>query len=105
MAMNLPKPNQNWEQLTAAARLVEAPSELDMRHAIRAQISAQAARPRITAQPGLLDELLALGSARWLQAGLTCLMVGAAWSCWQGLAIVHELSLMWSLEGLLFARF
>lgn len=105
MAMNSPEPNQNWDKLTTAARLVEVPSELDMRHAIRTQISAQAARPRITAQPGLLDELLALGSARWLQAGLTCLMVGAAWSCWQGLAIVHELSLMWSLEGLLFARF
>lgn len=105
MAMNSPKPNQKWEQLTAAARLVEAPSELDMRHAIRAHISGQAVRPRITAQPGLFDELLELGSARWLQTGLTCLMAGAAWSCWQGFAIVHELSLMWSLEGLLFARF
>ncbi len=104
MAMNSPEPNQSWDRLADGARQASAPVDLDMRPAIRAQISAQAVRPRIIAQPGLFDELLALGSARWLQAGLTCLMVVAAWSCWQGVAIVHELSLMWSLEGLLFAR-
>jgi hypothetical protein len=102
--MNSPEPNQNWDRLTEQARLATAPVDLDMRQAIRAQISAQSVRPRIAAQPGLFDELLALGSARWLQAGLTCLMVGAAWSCWQGVAIVHELTLLWSFEGLLLAR-
>jgi hypothetical protein len=95
MDTNSPRPN--WDQLTDQARQAAAPVDLDVRHAIRQQISAPASPP--VTQSGLWDELLALGGARWLQGGLTCLVAAAGWTCWQGLATLNELALLWSLEA------
>ncbi|MDZ4288485.1 MAG: hypothetical protein U0984_11035 [Prosthecobacter sp.] len=97
--MNSPDSPKNWDRLTAQARQAAAPADIDLRHAIRAEIATQAARPRTMPHVGLLDELLALGGARWLQAGLACILAGAAWSCWQGVTIVHELTILWSFQG------
>jgi hypothetical protein len=102
MDMNSPDSKKNWGDLVARARQIPAPTDFDVRQAIREQIAAQATRP--VARAGLLDELLDLGHARWLQTGLAGVMAFAAWSCWQSVTVVSELSALWSLGGPLMAQ-
>ena len=97
--MNSPDPPKNWNNLTARARQVPAPGDLDVRHAIRARMATQTPAPLPAASSGMLEDLLALGRARWLQSGLACITAFAGWSCWQSVAITHELAAIWSLGG------
>ena len=100
--MNSPK--RDWKDLTAQARQASAPADLDVRHAILQEIRAPQPT-RVSAPAGLWTELFSLSRAGWLQSGLACLMALAGWACWQGLPVLNELSLLWSLEGPFLARF
>lgn len=103
MAMNSNKPN--WEDLTSRARQAAVPADLDVRHSIRQQIEMSSVTSYPVVQMGLWEELFALGGARWLQLGLTCLFATAGWACWQGLSTLNELTLLWSVEVPFLAHF
>ena len=96
MATPSPDLPPSWQRLTASARDASAPADLDVRVAVRAQISAM--RPS-SAETGLLDEVLALFGQRWLRAGFAVLAAGAFWSCRDGFDVVHELAALWQLQG------
>lgn len=96
MATPSPDPQKTWQRLAASARDAAAPAELDVRVAVRAQISAM---PPTVAETGLFDDVLALFSQRWLQAGFAVLAAGAFFACRDGLNVVHELAFLWQLQG------
>ena len=73
MATPSPDPQKSWQRLAASARNAAAPVGLDMRVAVRAQISAM--KPS-AAETGLFDDVLALFGQRWLQAGFAVLAAG-----------------------------
>lgn len=96
MATPSPDLPPSWQRLTASAREASAPADLDVRVAVRAQISAM--HPS-SAGTGLLDDVLALFGQRWLRAGFAVLAAGAFWSCRDGLDILHELAVLSQLQG------
>jgi len=96
MATPSPEPQQSWQRLTASARDAAAPADVDVRVAVRAQISA--VKP-LQVETGLFDDLLALFSQRWMQAGFAVLAAGAFWSCRDGFEVVNELAFLWQLQG------
>lgn len=95
MAASSNKP-QSWGQLAASARAASAPQGIDLRAAIRAEISS---KPAVSLQPSLIDDVLGLFQARWLQGGLAVLAVVAFFSCWQSLDVAHEIAWIWELQG------
>ncbi len=96
MATPSPNPQQSWQRLTVSARDAAAPVDLDVRVAVRAQISAM--KPS-AAETGLLDDVLALFGQRWLQAGFAVLAAGAFFACRDGFNVVNELAFIWQLQG------
>lgn len=98
MATLSSEPNKNWQQLTASARTAAAPADLDLRAAIRAEISASPARAAAST-PGSLDVLISLFQMRTLQVGLAALAVLAILSCRESLDLINELTFIWHLQG------
>ena len=96
MATPSPEPTKSWQRLTTSARDAAAPADLDVRVAVRAQISAM--HPS-TSEKSLFDEMLALFGQRWLQAGFAVLAAGAFWRCRDGFEVVNELAFLWQLQG------
>ncbi|MBK8037950.1 MAG: hypothetical protein IPK22_12605 [Verrucomicrobiaceae bacterium] len=96
MATPSPEPQKSWQRLTTFARDASAPADLDVRVAVRAQISAM--KPSM-AETSLFDEVLALFGQRWLQAGFAILAVGAFFTCRDGFEVVNELAFLWQLQG------
>ena len=96
MATPSPEPTKSWQRLTTSARDAAAPADLDVRVAVRTQISAM--HPS-TSEKSLFDEVLALFGQRWLQAGFAVLAAGAFWSCRDGFEVVNELAFLWQLQG------
>ena len=96
MATPSPEPPQSWQLLTASARDAAAPADVDVRAAVRAQI--RAVKP-LQVETGLFDDLLALFSQRWMQAGFAVLAVGAFWACRIGFDVIHELAVLSQLQG------
>jgi len=96
MATPSPDSQQSWQRLTASARDAAAPAGLDVRVAVRAQISV--VKPT-AAETSLFDEVLALFGQRWLQAGFAVLAAGAFWACRDGFDVVNELAFLWQLQG------
>ena len=81
------------------ARKAAVLPEVDVRHAVRAQITTPGTVMAARRSGGLLDDLLALAGARWLQAGLAGVTVFSGWSLAQGAEIIRELDALWSLGG------
>lgn len=96
MATPSPEPQKSWQRLTTSARDAAAPADLDVRVAVRAQISA--VKPSM-AETSLFDDVLALFGQRWLQAGFAVLAAGAFWACRDGFDVVNELAFLWQLQG------
>jgi len=96
MATPSPEPLNSWQRLTESASDAAAPANLDVRVAVRAQISAM--KPS-AAETGLFDDVLALFGQRWLQAGFAVLAAGGFWACRLGFDIVHELAVLSQLQG------
>lgn len=96
MATPSPEPKKSWQRLTTSARDAAAPADLDVRVALRAQISAM--KPSM-AETSLFDEVLSLFGQRWLQAGFVVLAAGAFWACHDGFDVVNELAFLWQLQG------
>lgn len=96
MATPSPEPQKSWQRLTTSARDAAAPADLDVRVALRAQISAM--KP-FMAETSLFDEVLSLFGQRWLQAGFAVLAAGAFWACRDGFDVVNELAFLWQLQG------
>jgi hypothetical protein len=90
--------SKSWDQLTQNARSVSAPADLDMRAAIRAEITSS------RSQAGsLFDDVLSLFRSRWLQTSLACLAVAAVLACLESLEVVNEIAWIWQLQGPVFA--
>lgn len=96
MATPSPEPQKSWQRLTASARDAAAPADVDVRAAVRAQI--RAVKP-LQVETGLFDDLLALFSQRWMQAGFAILAVGAFFTCRDSFDVVNELAFLWQLQG------
>jgi hypothetical protein len=48
---------------------------------------------------GIFDDVLALFSQRWLQAGVAVLAMGAFFTCRDGFDAVNQLAFLWQLQG------
>ncbi|MFO1483201.1 MAG: hypothetical protein U1F71_07510 [Verrucomicrobiaceae bacterium] len=99
MATPSPEPRKSWQQLTASARNASAPADLDMRVAIRAEITSQPARVAESAGPGLFDDLASLIRVPWFLAGTAALAIFAYIACQDGFDAINELALVWHLQG------
>ncbi|HBJ82507.1 MAG TPA: hypothetical protein DDZ88_01250 [Verrucomicrobiales bacterium] len=87
---------KSWTHLTQSARDASPPADIDLRAAIRAEITSE---PAIMSQPSLVDDLAGLIRLPWLQAGLAAFVVIAYLSCRDGLDVVNELAFIWQLQG------
>ncbi|MFM7604230.1 MAG: hypothetical protein ACKO8Z_03400 [Prosthecobacter sp.] len=96
MATPSPDPQKSWQRLTTSARDAAAPAGLDVRVAARAQIITM--KPSM-AETSLFDEVLAVFSQRWLQAGIAVLASGTFWACRIGFDVMHELAVLSQLQG------
>ena len=81
------------------ARKAVVPPEVDVRPAVRAEITTLGAMTAARGLSSLWDDLLALAGTRWLQAGLAAVTVFSGWSIAQGAEIMRELDALWSLGG------
>lgn len=91
-----PKP-RSWDQLTSQARSAPAPAGIDMRAAIRTEItSAQIRSPQAAS---LFEDVVSLFTSRWLQTGFACLTVAAVLACLESLDVVNELAWIWQFQG------
>ncbi len=99
MATPSPEPRPSWQQLTASAREAGAPADIDVRAAIRAEITSQPPQAAASTVPGLMDDLLDLFQARWLRVGLAALSVVAFVACRDGLDVMNELAFVWQFQG------
>lgn len=91
-----PKP-RSWEQLTHHARSVPTPDGIDLRAAIRAEITSSQVRASLAAS--LFDDVISLFQSRWLQASFACLTVAAILACLESFDVVNELAWIWQLQG------
>lgn len=95
--MDTPSNNsRSWDRLTRSARAASAPEDVDVRAAVRAEISAP--RPQFQAT-SLFDEVLVLFRSRWLQAGFAALALSAFLTCHQSLDVVNEIAWIWQFQG------
>lgn len=99
MAAPSPEPSKSWRQLTASAREATVPVDLDMRAAIRAEISSQPSRTLEVAAPSLIDDLAGLIRVPWFLAGTAALAIIAYIFCLDGFDAINELALVWHLQG------
>lgn len=90
-----PKP-KSWDQLTHQARAANAPAGVDLRAAIRAEISSA---PGQSHAASLFDDVLSLFRSRWLQTSFACLALAAVLACRESLDVVNELAWIWQLQG------
>lgn len=90
---------KSWTRLTQSARDTSPPRDIDLRAAIRAEITAHPVPATQATAPGLIDDLASLISAPWFLAGTTALAVIAYVSCQDGLDVINELALVWHLQG------
>lgn len=88
----------SWDQLTYHARSVPAPADLDLRAAIRAEITSSSVQAA-----SLFDDVLSLFHSRWLQTSVACLAVAAVFACIESLEVVNEMAWIWQLQGPVFA--
>ncbi|MFC5454635.1 hypothetical protein [Prosthecobacter fluviatilis] len=99
--MDTPSTNRrSWNRLTQSARLASMPQGVDVRLAVRAEISAPQCR-RQTAS--LWDDVLDLFCSRWLQAGFAALALAAFLACHHSLDVLNEMAWIWQLQGPVFA--
>ncbi|MEZ5387988.1 MAG: hypothetical protein R3F13_20975 [Prosthecobacter sp.] len=87
---------KSWNELARNARDAAPPSDVDLRAAIRAEITSSSTR---NAVPDLIDNLAGLIRVPWFQAGLATCAVIAFIACRDGFDIVNELAFIWQLQG------
>ncbi|WP_395744861.1 hypothetical protein [Prosthecobacter sp.] len=85
----------SWDQLVRSARSAPAPAEIDMRSAIRAEISALP-QPRPVS---LLEDVLSLWRSRWLRTGFAAVALAAVLACRESADVLNELAWIWQLQG------
>ena len=90
----------SWDQLTHHARSVPAPEDMDLRAAIRAEITSSQIQPQAAS---LFDDVLSLFRSRWLQTSFACLAAAAVLACLESLEVVNEIAWIWQLQGPVFA--
>lgn len=88
----------SWDQLTHLARSAPSPADLDLRAAIRAEITSSRSQA-----VSLLDDVLSLFRSRWLQTSFGCLAAAAVLACLESLEVVNEIAWIWQLQGPVFA--
>lgn len=87
---------RSWDRLTQSARSAASPPEVDVRAAIRAEISA----PQSLGQAASLwDDVLDIFRSRWLQTGFAVLALSAFLACHHSLDVVTEMAWVWQLQG------
>jgi hypothetical protein len=94
-----PKP-KSWDQLTRHARSAPAPADIDLRAAIRAEITLAPVHPQ---GASLFDDVLSLFRSRWLQTSFACLAAATVFACLESLEVVNEIAWIWQLQGPVFA--
>jgi hypothetical protein len=95
--MDTPSPkSKSWDQLTHHARSAVAPTDMDLRAAIRAEIAASPAQPPAAS---LFDDVLSLCRSRWLRTSFAVLTFVAILTCRESMDVVNELAWIWQLQG------
>lgn len=87
---------KSWDQLTRQAHSAPAPADVDLRAAIRAEITAPPMQPQAAS---LFDDVFSLFQSRWLQTSFACLAVAAVLACLESLDVVNEIAWIWQLQG------
>ena len=90
-----PKP-KSWDQLTRHARSAPPPADVDLRAAIRAEISSSPVQPQAGS---LFDDVLSLFQSRWLQSSFAALSLAAVLACLESKDVMNELAWIWQLQG------
>lgn len=95
--MDTPSPkSKSWDQLTRHARSAPPPADVDLRAAIRAEISSSPFQPQAAS---LFDDVLSLCRSRWLQSSFAALALAAVLTCRESMDVVNELAWIWQLQG------
>ncbi len=95
--MDTPSPkSKSWDLLTHNARCAPAPADVDLRAAIRAEITSSPAPPPAAS---LFDDVLSLFHSRWLQTSFAALALAAVLACRESMDVVNELAWIWQLQG------
>jgi hypothetical protein len=103
-----PGPKKSWRSLTARAAQAMPPADLDVRHAVRAAITAGAAEevPREPGRaPGVLEQIALLGQGIFARLALGACCAGAAAILWIGLDAATGLGALIDLQGLFMTTF
>lgn len=95
MATPSPEP-KSWDRLLHQARSAPAPAGVDLRTAIRTEISSSPVRLQTVA---LFDDVLSLCRSRWLQGGFAALALAAVLACRESMDVVNELAWIWQFQG------
>lgn len=74
--------------------------DLDLRSAIRAEITSSQVSPQAAS---LFEDVLSLFQSRWLQSSFACLAVAAVLACLESLDVMNEIAWIWQLQGPVFA--
>lgn len=96
---------KTWSRLTAEARRVPPPADVDVRHSVRAALIAEAANPTIQIAPAsqsIMDDLVLLAQSMFTRFVLGGCAALAAFSLWSGIDAVAGLSAVAELQGSLF---
>ena len=104
----LPGPKKSWRSITAKAAQAKAPDDLDVRHAVRAAITAGTAE-EVSREPGrapgVLEQIALLGQGLFARLALGGCCAAAAAILWIGLDAATGLSAAIDLQGLFMSSF
>lgn len=97
---NPPAGAKPWSSLTAQARQAGPPADLDVRHLVRSALEAERRSPRArSVNPGVLDEIAALGQSWAVRFALGGCAVLAAIALRNGLDAVTGLGVAMDLQS------
>jgi hypothetical protein len=95
--MDTPSPNaKSWGQLTQRARSAPVPTDVDLRAAIRAEITSSQVQPQAAS---LFDDVLSLCHSGWLRTSFAALALAAVLACRESLDVVNEIAWIWQMQG------
>lgn len=86
----------SWNQLLSQARHAAPPADIDLRAAVRQQLTHSSHLP---APSSMWVELALLLRWRWFQLGLSALACGSVLLCRETLTMVDEFALLWQMQG------
>lgn len=98
-------PGKTWTRLVADARRARPPTDIDVRHSVRAALIAEAANPKMqnaANSQGIIDDLVLLTQSFFMRIALSCCAALASFSLWSGMDAAAGLGAVADLQGSLF---